>query len=240
MAWFVPDPVVGAALSGVRAEKNRALDDLATVIFSSGSTGEPKGVMLSHYNIGSNIEQMEQVFGLDRRDGFLGILPFFHSFGFTGTLCLPAVLGVGVVYHPNPLDAKTIGPLVCDHAVTFLLATPTFLQLYLRGCARGGFRQPARGDDRRGKIARPAGAAFEEQFGIRPARRLRLHRMRAGGGGEHARISAPPASARSAASAARSAIRCPASACASWTRKTAERNRCRSASPACCWCAGRT
>src|SRR5664280_3208641 len=72
------------------------LDDLATVIFSSGSTGEPKGVMLSHYNIGSNIEQLEQIFGLNRRDCVLGVLPFFHSFGFTGTLCLPAVLGVRV------------------------------------------------------------------------------------------------------------------------------------------------
>ena len=109
--------------------KKVELDDLATVIFSSGSTGEPKGVLLSHYNIGSNIEQMGQVFSLDGRDCFLGVLPFFHSFGFTGTLCLPAVRGVGVVYHANPLDAKTIGPLACEHQVTFVLATPTFLQL---------------------------------------------------------------------------------------------------------------
>ena len=56
------------------------------MIFSSGSTGDPKGVMLSHYNIGSNIAQLEQVFGLGKRDCILGILPFFHSFGFTGTL----------------------------------------------------------------------------------------------------------------------------------------------------------
>ena len=98
----------------------------------------------------------------------LGILPFFHSFGFTGTLCLPAVLGVGVVYHPNPLDAKTIGPLVRDHAVTFLLATPTFLQLYLRGCAPedfGSLRVVMTGAE---KLPDRLAAAFEEQFGIRP------------------------------------------------------------------------
>ena len=90
--------------------------------------------MLSHYNVGSNIEQLAQVFSLHRGDGFVGVLPFFHSFGFTGTLCLPAVVGVGVAYHPNPLDAKAIGPIISQHALTFLLATPTFLQLYMRGC----------------------------------------------------------------------------------------------------------
>ena len=144
------------------------LDDLSTVIFSSGSTGEPKGVMLSHYNIGSNIEQLEQVFGLNRRDCFLGILPFFHSFGFTGTLCLPAMLGVGVVYHPNPLDAKTIGPLVRDYAVTFLLATPTFAQFYMRGCAPEDFGSLRVVMTAAEKLPDRLATAFEEHFGIRP------------------------------------------------------------------------
>ena len=150
------------------AERKTRLDDLATVIFSSGSTGEPKGVMLSHYNIGSNIEQLEQVFGLNHRDGFLGILPFFHSFGFTGTLCLPAVLGVGVVYHPNPLDAKSIGPLVRQHQITFLLATPTFLQLYLRGCSAEDFGSLRVVMTAAEKLPDRLAAAFEEHFGIRP------------------------------------------------------------------------
>jgi acyl-[acyl-carrier-protein]-phospholipid O-acyltransferase/long-chain-fatty-acid--[acyl-carrier-protein] ligase len=144
------------------------LDDLATVIFSSGSTGDPKGVMLSHYNIGSNVEQLEQVFGLGHRDSFLGILPFFHSFGFTGTFCLPAVLGTGVVYHPNPLEAKAIGPLVRDYQLTFLLATPTFLQLYLRGCSAedfGSLRVVMTGAE---KLPERLAAAFEEHFGICP------------------------------------------------------------------------
>jgi acyl-[acyl-carrier-protein]-phospholipid O-acyltransferase/long-chain-fatty-acid--[acyl-carrier-protein] ligase len=144
------------------------LDDLATVIFSSGSTGDPKGVMLSHFNIGSNIEQLEQVFGLDRRDGTVGVLPFFHSFGFTGTLCLPAVCGTRVVYYPNPLDAKSIGPLIRQHALTFLLATPTFLQLYLRSCAPedfGSLRVVMTGAE---KLPERLAVAFEERFGIRP------------------------------------------------------------------------
>jgi acyl-[acyl-carrier-protein]-phospholipid O-acyltransferase/long-chain-fatty-acid--[acyl-carrier-protein] ligase len=144
------------------------IDDLATVIFSSGSTGDPKGVMLSHYNIGSNIAQLEQVFGLTPKDRVLGVLPFFHSFGFTGTLFLPAVIGVGAVYHSNPLDAKTVGPLVRDYRVTFLLATPTFLQLYTRGCAPedfGSLRLILTGAE---KLPDRLASAFEEKFGLRP------------------------------------------------------------------------
>ncbi len=159
----------GAWLERSFGQANKVtLDNLATVIFSSGSTGEPKGVMLSHYNIGANIEQLEQVFGLDRRDGFLGILPFFHSFGFTGTLCLPAMLGVGVVYHPNPLDAKTIGPLVREYAVTFLLATPTFAQFYMRGCAPEDFGSLRVVMTAAEKLPDRLATAFEEHFGIRP------------------------------------------------------------------------
>jgi acyl-[acyl-carrier-protein]-phospholipid O-acyltransferase/long-chain-fatty-acid--[acyl-carrier-protein] ligase len=153
---------------GSYKEKTDELDSLATVIFSSGSTGEPKGVMLSHYNIGANIEQMDQVFDLNRHDRFLGILPFFHSFGFTGTLWLPATLGVGVVFHPNPLDAKTIGPLVKHHAVTYLLATPTFLQIYLRGCAPEDFGSLRLVMTAAEKLPDRLATAFEAHFGIRP------------------------------------------------------------------------
>jgi acyl-[acyl-carrier-protein]-phospholipid O-acyltransferase/long-chain-fatty-acid--[acyl-carrier-protein] ligase len=151
-----------------RLRSQSKLDSLATVIFSSGSTGEPKGVLLSHYNIGSNIAQLEQVFGLAKHDRVLGILPFFHSFGFTGTLCLPAALGVGVVFHPNPLDSRAIGPLVKKYNVTFLLATPTFLQIYLRGCTPGDFgslRLVMTGAE---KLPDRLATAFEERFGIRP------------------------------------------------------------------------
>jgi len=146
-----------------------SLNDLATVIFSSGSTGDPKGVMLSHYNIGSNVAQMDQVYGFGRQDRFLGILPLFHSFGFTGTFAVPGALGVGVAFHPNPLDAKTIGELVREYAISFLLATPTFLQLYLRGCAPedfGSLRLVLAGAE---KLPDRLANAFEDYFGIRPS-----------------------------------------------------------------------
>ena len=165
MAWFLP---VGLLERSLGREKKIELDDLATVIFSSGSTGEPKGVMLSHYNISSNLRQLGQVFALHGHDRFLGILPFFHSFGFTGTLALPGVLGVGVAYHANPLDAKTIGPLVRDHKITFLLATPTFLSLYLRGCTAEQFGSVRHVAVSAEKLPDRLALAFEEQFGIRP------------------------------------------------------------------------
>src|SRR5262249_1982205 len=84
LAWLAPRGLLERLLG--RGDRIQ-LDDLCTIIFSSGSTGDPKGVMLSHYNVASNAEQLETVLGLTNRDRVLGVLPFFHSFGFTGTLC---------------------------------------------------------------------------------------------------------------------------------------------------------
>ena len=152
----------------VGQEKDVALDDLATVIFSSGSTGEPKGVMLSHYNILSNINQFGHILNFSHRDRFLGILPFFHSFGFTVTLCLPAEIGGGVVFHPNPLDARSIGALVRENAVTILLATPTFLQLYLRVITPADFGSLQFCIVGAEKLPERLADAFEQTFGLRP------------------------------------------------------------------------
>jgi len=150
------------------AARKTTLDDTATVIFSSGSTGEPKGVILSHFNIASNVAQLMQVFMLNKADRILGILPFFHSFGFTGTLCLPAASGIGAVFHPSPLDSRAIGALVGQHSVTMLLATPTFLNAYTRRCTPedfGSLRIVMAGAE---KLPDRISIAFEDQFGIRP------------------------------------------------------------------------
>jgi acyl-[acyl-carrier-protein]-phospholipid O-acyltransferase/long-chain-fatty-acid--[acyl-carrier-protein] ligase len=165
LLWFLPGYWLERILSHA---KPKTLDDLATVIFSSGSTGEPKGVMLTHYNIASNIEQMGQTFALERKDVLLGVLPFFHSFGFTVTLWLPAVLGCGVAYHPSPLDLTAVSELVRDYRVTFLLATPTFLQAYLRRCSPedfGSLQFVVVGAE---KLPERLALAFEDRFGIRP------------------------------------------------------------------------
>ncbi len=158
----------GVLQKAAGAARPATMDDLATIIFSSGSTGEPKGVMLSHYNICSNLEQVDQVFAFTADERILGVLPFFHSFGFTGTLASLANWGIGIVYHYNPTDSKVVGELVEKYAATFLLATPTFLQLYTRGCQPGQFgslRFVMVGAE---KLPERVAFAFEDKFGIRP------------------------------------------------------------------------
>ncbi len=165
LLWFFPAGALEKILSGGKA---KTLDDLATIIFSSGSTGEPKGVMLTHYNIASNVEQVGQTFMFDSGDRLLGVLPFFHSFGFTVTLWLPAALGVSVVYHPSPLDLAAIGEIVRDYRVTFLMCTPTFLQAYARRCSPedfGSLQYVVVGAE---KLPERLALAFEDRFGIRP------------------------------------------------------------------------
>jgi acyl-[acyl-carrier-protein]-phospholipid O-acyltransferase/long-chain-fatty-acid--[acyl-carrier-protein] ligase len=170
LAWIMPGALLRKAL-GARKTANDgelAVDGLATIIFSSGSTGDPKGVMLTHFNLLSNIQQVSQVFMLDGRDKILGILPFFHSFGCMAALWLPAVNGIGVVYHPNPLDAQVIGELVQRYRVTFLIATPTFLQAYMRRCSPesfGSLQYVLVGAE---KLPERVALAFEDIFGIRP------------------------------------------------------------------------
>ena len=109
-----------------------SLDRLATIMFTSGSTGTPKGVMLTHANILANLEAIAQVVQFSPKDRMMGALPFFHSFGFTATLWLPLRLGMGAVYHFNPLDSRTIGDLVSEHQLTAILGTPTFLLAWMR------------------------------------------------------------------------------------------------------------
>jgi acyl-[acyl-carrier-protein]-phospholipid O-acyltransferase / long-chain-fatty-acid--[acyl-carrier-protein] ligase len=136
-ALVLPPPLI--RFFYVRGDKTN-VDDLATVMFSSGSTGEPKGIMLTHANIASNIEAFYQVFNIKNDDVVMGALPFFHSFGFTATMCFPAGVGIGVVYHSNPLDAATIGKLVEKYKATLIMGTPTFLSAYLRKCSAAQFK----------------------------------------------------------------------------------------------------
>lgn len=143
------------------------MDDLATIIFSSGSTGEPKGVMLSHFSVDANAQAASQVLHLYRDERILGILPFFHSFGYL-VFWFVMFNNAGLVFHPSPLDVAAIGELVRRYRITFLVTTPTFLQLYQRRCTPEQFssiRVVVTGAE---KLPARLAQAFEDQFGIGP------------------------------------------------------------------------
>ena len=164
LAWLAPIRFL-ERLSGT--DRRHTVDDPATIIFSSGSTGEPKGVILSHFNIDSNVEAITQVFRIRPTDRLLGILPLFHSFGYT-SLWLAGNYGMGTVFHANPLEAAAVGDLVERHRATILLATPTFLQLYQKRCTPaqfGSLRLVIAGAE---KLSEGVAEAFEDHFGIRP------------------------------------------------------------------------
>jgi acyl-[acyl-carrier-protein]-phospholipid O-acyltransferase / long-chain-fatty-acid--[acyl-carrier-protein] ligase len=144
------------------------LDDTATVMFSSGSTGIPKGVVLSHANILANVLGLGQVFDVGPNDRMIGVLPFFHSFGFTGTLWFPLLSGFAGVYHTNPLDAKRVGELSGKYSASLLLATPTFLSAYTRKCLPEQFRHQRFVITGAERLRESIAKAFEEKFGVAP------------------------------------------------------------------------
>lgn len=106
--------------------------ETAAILFSSGSEGEPKGVMLSHRNIMSNIKQISDVLDTRRDDAVMASLPLFHAFGLTVTGFLPLIEGVPAICHPDPTDVLNIAKAVARHRVTVMCATSTFLRLFTR------------------------------------------------------------------------------------------------------------
>jgi len=163
-AWLLPLPLLGAWCGARRI----GMDSVVTVIFSSGSTGEPKGVLQSHFNILSNIQSVTQILQLGPADRVLAVLPFFHSTGYTSGLWAPLLTGMGAVYHPNPLDARTVGELSKKHKVTILFATPTFLNNYTRRCDPGDFGSVTYVIAGAEKLTQQICDSFREQFGIEP------------------------------------------------------------------------
>lgn len=143
------------------------MDDLATVAFSRGSGGASKGVLLTHSNLASNVEQLARILFLRRRDRVLGVLPLSHPFGFTGTAVLPGVLGIGAVYQTNPRNAASAGALAKKYSVTILPATPAQLEA-LVACPPGHFGSLEYVLSAGEKLPPEIEAAFEDRFGIRP------------------------------------------------------------------------
>ncbi len=149
------------------ATRRVSVDDTVAVIFSSGSEGDPKGAVLSHFNIDSEIEAIGQVFQIYPTDRILDVLPLFHSFGYL-LLWLGTCRGMGLICHVKPQESGVVGELVERYAATVLFATPAFLHIYTRRCAPaqfGSLRLTVAGAD---KLPDAISRAFEETFGLRP------------------------------------------------------------------------
>jgi len=117
-------------------------DDPAVVLFTSGTEGKPKGVVLSHANLVSNARQIFQLGAgfLSERDIVMNPLPAFHSFGLTAGLLMPLLHGMKVVLYPSPLHYKQVPKLIGEMGCTFLFATDTFLQGYARAADEGDLK----------------------------------------------------------------------------------------------------
>ena len=143
-------------------------DDLLTIVFTSGSTGNPKGVMLTHQNVMSNALGIEKVASLVPDDTIIAVLPFFHSMGYTVALWVPMTTAIRGVYHFNPLDSKVIGKITEKFKGTILVATPTFLRSYMRRCTPEQFKSLDMAIAGAERLPPELCEEFEQKFGVRP------------------------------------------------------------------------
>jgi acyl-[acyl-carrier-protein]-phospholipid O-acyltransferase/long-chain-fatty-acid--[acyl-carrier-protein] ligase len=132
--WYLLCKVLPASvLASMLGIPRKGGDTEATLLFTSGSSGDPKGVVLTHRNLIANVMQFGSRLDMKSSDKILGCLPLFHSFGCTVTLWYPIIQGISVVTYPTPLEIKKLAELVSKHKVTLKISTPTFLRGYLKG-----------------------------------------------------------------------------------------------------------
>ncbi len=159
-AIFVPAPLLCRML-GIPREGDHAE---AVLLFTSGSSGDPKGVVLSHRNVVGNVSQFRAMIDAQPDDLILASLPFFHSFGCTVTLWFPLLDGVRIATYPNPLEAAKCAELIERHRVTIILAAPTFLRGYLRKAEGPQLRSVRLTITGAEKLPRSLAQAFEARF----------------------------------------------------------------------------
>ena len=142
-------------------------DHPAVVLFTSGSEGTPKGVVLSHSNILANLKQLESVINFNPQDVVLNFLPMFHSFGFTVGSMLPVLNGMQVFFYPTPLHYAVIPEIAYEIKATVMFGTNTFLAAYGKKANPYDFyrmRYVVAGAE---KLQENTRALWAEKFGIR-------------------------------------------------------------------------
>ncbi|MEX1048344.1 MAG: AMP-binding protein [Akkermansiaceae bacterium] len=169
ITWAIISKILPAKLLGLMLGLNqRRGDDEATLLFTSGSSGEPKGVVLSHRNVLANVCQFGSRLELPEGSSILGCLPLFHSFGCTVTLWFPVIEGINLVTYPSPLETKRLAELIALHQVNIFLSTPTFLRGYMKRIDPAQFSSLKLVVTGAEKLPQSLAAAFEQKFGIRP------------------------------------------------------------------------
>jgi len=146
----------------------RCGNDEAVLLFTSGSSGEPKGVALSHRNVLANVSQFGSRLDLPAHSSMLGCLPLFHSFGSTVTLWFPVIQGVNLVTYPSPLETKRLAELIAIHQVDVLLSTPTFMRGFMKrvdSAQLASLKLVVTGAE---KLPQSLSEAFNEKFGVSP------------------------------------------------------------------------
>jgi acyl-[acyl-carrier-protein]-phospholipid O-acyltransferase/long-chain-fatty-acid--[acyl-carrier-protein] ligase len=167
-AWMTYVTPISSLLAKFKISQ-KDMDEVMTVIFTSGSTGMPKGVMLTYRNIACVIEGVNKAVVLNEDDVILGVLPFFHSFGYAVPLWTVLGSNIAGVYHFNPLDAPQIGKLCSQYGGTILLATPTFLRSYMKRVSADDFKTLSVVVAGAEKLPTELSDAFQEKYGVRPA-----------------------------------------------------------------------
>ncbi len=169
IAWAIISKILPSPILGFLLGLNKhGGDDEATLLFTSGSSGEPKGVALSHRNVLANVCQFGSRLGFPPGSTILGCLPLFHSFGCTVTLWYPVIEGVNLVTYPSPLETKRLAELIAFHQINIFLSTPTFLRGYMKRIDPAQFASLKLVVTGAEKLPQSLATAFEEKFGIRP------------------------------------------------------------------------
>ena len=131
---------VRGLLAGTAPRVARKADDPAVVLFTSGSEGTPKGVVLSHRNILANAAQALARVDANANDKVFNVLPVFHSFGLTGGMIMPLLAGIPIFMYPSPLHYRIVPELIYQTGATILFGTDTFLSGYARSAHAYDFR----------------------------------------------------------------------------------------------------